>query len=88
MESGLAAHGKDLTMRTLLVVTAAFAALVIVAPLGAHAGDTFVEPHQNVIDECPLNDSGETLLKGALMTTSRARLISACTSWDSAITNS
>jgi hypothetical protein len=55
-------------MRTLFLATAAFAALMVGAPIGTAHADNVVEPHQNVIDECPLNDSGEALLKNALMT--------------------
>ena len=45
----MAARGKDTTMRTLLVATAAFAALVMGAPIGkAHAANARFEDCRNI----------------------------------------
>ena len=51
-------------MKTLLLTTAAFAALVMVAPIGAHA--EYVDPHANVVTACPLSDLGQQRLTDGL----------------------
>jgi hypothetical protein len=38
----MAAPGKDTTMKTLFLTTAAFAALMIAAPVGAHAAERYI----------------------------------------------
>jgi hypothetical protein len=51
-------------MKTLFLTTAAFAALVMIAPIGAHA--EYVDPHANVVTACPLSDLGQQRLTDGL----------------------